>query len=592
MKMQYKTAVLFFVIGLIADDSLSQSRRIFWSTLEDSRPLSITNPEFRLQPTWRGGEDGEAMNFFYDVGNVYRLDLYGKQIIGSSDNDGVRVTPLEEGDTIGPSSENWQIGGVCRRDDCSRVPIISSANYTVWYGKTAYVGTHVFAGGRNYYGWVRITVSADGRTLKLNEYAFRLEPGMPIIAGERSDAIPSKAITQNSLTTCFSITNEGNIGYTLYGTLSDATTCPPTTGGEDGVGLFYKGRDMLFEGSFLLGFDEENVLSTARGDDAYLIQDRDFVQKPNSNFHVKEGENFQYGRAEFVDTEARNPVGISVVQESFSYNTSRESDFIFLRYTITNESEKNIENMFAGLWMDWDLGEGYDGDNHDFNDVRNFGFVTPGTPAYPLAGVRVLDSKFPKVNTYAFDVEEDLGSEDPNTSMRGTKRKWDALSGSLQRVYLFSADIVQLIGAGPISIAPGGAETVSFALIMGDDRLDLLDNADHAVATYNEDIWVVATEDVNPVPEWITIGEIFPHPVTHQATLTYKLTRSARVEVDVYDLLGRHVVQLLDATKRSGDYTLSWNLENFNLPSGVYSLGWTIVGQEDKYRDSRFMIVQ
>ena len=591
--MQYKTAVLLFVIGLIADDSLGQTRRIIWFDLEDNRPLSITNPEWRLQPTLRGGEDGEALNFFYDLGNVYRLDLYGKQVIGSDNGDGVRVTPLKEGDMIGPSSENWQIGGVCRRDDCSRVPIISSADYTVWHGKTAYVGTHLFAGGRNYYGWVRITVSADGRTLKLNEYGFRLEPGMPIIAGERSEVIPSQAIVQNSLTTCFSITNEGNIGYTLFGGIeSDPGTCPPTTGGEYGVGLFYKGRDMLFEGAFLLGFDEKNVLSTARGDDAFLIQDRDFVQSPGSNFRVKGGENFQYGRAELVDTWARNPVGISVVQESFSYSTPRESDFIFLRYTITNESETNIENMFAGLWMDWDLGEGYDGDNHDFDDVRNFGYVTPGTPAYPLAGVRVLDSKFSKVNTHAFSVEEGLYSEDPNRRMRSTKRKWDALSGSLQKIYIFGADVIQIVSAGPISIAPGGTETVSFALVMGDDRLDLLDNADHAVATYNEDIWVVATEDANPVPEWITIGEIFPHPVTHQAALTYKLTRSARVEVDVYDLLGRHVVQLLDATKRSGDYTLSWNLENLNLPSGVYSLGWTIVGQEDRYKDSRFMIVK
>ncbi len=592
--MQYKTAVFFFVIGLIANDSLSQSRRIAWSDhLKDYRPLSITNPEFRLQPTLRGGEDGEALNFFYDLGNVFRLDLYGKQVIGSANDDEVRVTPLEEGDTIGPSSDNWQIGGVCRRDDCSRVPIISSTNYTVWHGKTAYVGTHLFAGGRNYYGWVRITVSADGRTLKLNEHAFRLEPGMPIIAGERTDAIPSQAIVQSSQTTCFSITNEGNIGYTIVGGLgSDPETCPPTTGGENGVGLFYKGKDMLFEGAFLLGFDEKNVLSSARGDDAFLIQDRDFSQKPNSNFQVQEGRNFQYGRAEFVDTYARNTVGISVVQESFSYNTSRESDFIFLRYTITNESGRNIENMFAGLWMDWDLGEGYRDDNHDFDDARNFGYVTSGTSSHPMAGVRLLDSKFSKVNTYAFSVRQDLHPEDPNRSIRSTKIKWDALSGSLQRVYLFSEDVLQLVSAGPISIAPGGAETVSFAMIMGDDRLDLLDNADLALTTYNEDIWVVATEDANLVPEWITIGEIFPHPVTHQATLIYKLTRSARVEVDVYDLLGRHVVQLLDATKRSGDYTLSWNIENFNLPSGVYSLDWTIVGQEDKYRDSRFMIVK
>ena len=359
--------------------------------------------------------------------------------------------------------------------------------------------------------------------------------------------------------------------------------------------MSYKGKSLLFEGGLLLGFDETNVLSSVRGEDSFFNQDRDFTQKPGSVLRFRETGSAQYVRIQLVDTDAENPVGVSIVQESLSYDTFKEGDFVILRYTVTNDSEVQIENMFAGLWLDWDLGsgEGFRDNNGDFFDESKISFVESAAGSYPVVGVRLLSDNFAKTNHYIMDLETELFEDNENSYGRTKKGKWEILSASNRQVSRFGSDLAQIVSAGPISIAPGSSETIVFALIAGDNLEDLFANTNHAVATYSDDAWTnVSNEKMQPVPEWITIREVFPHPITHQAIFTYKLTRSAQVKVSVYDILGRHVTQLLDATKAAGDYTISWNIENLNLPGGVYSVNWNVAGPEKKYMESRFVIVQ
>jgi hypothetical protein len=60
----------------------------------------------------------------------------------------------------------------------------------------------------------------------------------------------------------------------------------------------------------------------------------------------------------------------------------------------------------------------------------------------------------------------------------------------------------------------------------------------------------------------------FPNPFNPVTNITFDLAKTSPVKVIVYDLQGREIAKLLDASLNSGFYRISWNATN--LPSGVY----------------------
>ena len=59
-----------------------------------------------------------------------------------------------------------------------------------------------------------------------------------------------------------------------------------------------------------------------------------------------------------------------------------------------------------------------------------------------------------------------------------------------------------------------------------------------------------------------------PNPFNAHTEIIYTLLRPAQVKVDVYDLLGRHVAELLDETQPAGENFAIWKTERD--PSGTY----------------------
>ena len=46
------------------------------------------------------------------------------------------------------------------------------------------------------------------------------------------------------------------------------------------------------------------------------------------------------------------PLGISIHLEAYAWNFTYADAFVLLNYTIKNESEETIENMYSGIWTD------------------------------------------------------------------------------------------------------------------------------------------------------------------------------------------------------------------------------------------------
>jgi len=62
--------------------------------------------------------------------------------------------------------------------------------------------------------------------------------------------------------------------------------------------------------------------------------------------------------------------------------------------------------------------------------------------------------------------------------------------------------------------------------------------------------------------------ESYPNPFNPQTTLTYQINSNGNVLLEIFDVLGRKVDQLVNKRKESGRYNVIWNGEK--MPSGLY----------------------
>ena len=80
------------------------------------------------------------------------------------------------------------------------------------------------------------------------------------------------------------------------------------------------------------------------------------------------------------------------------------------------------------------------------------------------------------------------------------------------------------------------------------------------------------------VPSGIILDQSFPNPATGPATVSFQLTRSAPVRLDVYDVRGRLVQTLADDRYTAGTHELPWDTSE--LASGTYLYRLTVDGEQ------------
>ncbi len=71
---------------------------------------------------------------------------------------------------------------------------------------------------------------------------------------------------------------------------------------------------------------------------------------------------------------------------------------------------------------------------------------------------------------------------------------------------------------------------------------------------------------------------IHPNPFTYNTTLSYTLPIKAKVDVKVYDIVGKEVGQLFSGTQESGTQEIAFDRAKYNLNSGLYFIKVVIDG--------------
>jgi endonuclease I len=89
--------------------------------------------------------------------------------------------------------------------------------------------------------------------------------------------------------------------------------------------------------------------------------------------------------------------------------------------------------------------------------------------------------------------------------------------------------------------------------------------------THISDPWVSVIEPVQP--QSLQLIQIYPNPFNSGTMISFQLSRSDHISIDIFDIRGKLVNNLINAEYGSGSYQVQWDGLNSNgpeLPSGIY----------------------
>jgi hypothetical protein len=100
----------------------------------------------------------------------------------------------------------------------------------------------------------------------------------------------------------------------------------------------------------------------------------------------------------------------------------------------------------------------------------------------------------------------------------------------------------------------------------GESFVTSIMSAGNYVVIYN-------SEAVESLPENFTLGNIYPNPFNPSTTIEFAIPDENMVMIDIYNIHGQHVLNLLDININPGYHSVVWSgLDNSSriVPSGIY----------------------
>jgi hypothetical protein len=133
---------------------------------------------------------------------------------------------------------------------------------------------------------------------------------------------------------------------------------------------------------------------------------------------------------------------------------------------------------------------------------------------------------------------------------------------------------------------PGSANKISFTSITGPNSNSYagentyvgVNNISASVATMTADFQVAFAaglewSDKGLLPCGAQLGQNYPNPFNPSTSIDISLQKDSEIKLNIYDILGRQVRNLLDNYYRAGEVTALWDGKDNNgnqVPSGIY----------------------
>jgi hypothetical protein len=112
------------------------------------------------------------------------------------------------------------------------------------------------------------------------------------------------------------------------------------------------------------------------------------------------------------------------------------------------------------------------------------------------------------------------------------------------------------------------------------------------ITTPSGEIWnKQITVSVAP-PQTYELFQNYPNPFNPVTTIAYQIPEAGRVNLKIYDILGREVATLVDETREAGYFEIDW--DGGRIASGVYVYQVTVKAKEGKVftAHKKFMLLK
>lgn len=334
---------------------------------------------------------------------------------------------------------------------------------------------------------------------------------------------------------------------------------------RSGPGILWKGYNGAYVGGVIFGSSEKGTINGLLGSFASLylslVQDLNNVESDFASGFTSDANFDQILRAVFNDDGATSSYGVNIVQYSY---TNTGEHFGFIRYGFVNTTDKTLNDFYAGIFADWDIGNylnnlgGYDLER---NLVYEYGTDNPyhfGIAALNgLSGMKVTE------------LWRDIG--DAN-DIRTASFNW--ISTLDEDEIASNDDLRSWVGSGLGNIAPGDTSWVTFAIVAGNNLTEIQDNTNAAFVKAKSvgwtDIVIVVDEDATKIPLNFSLHQNYPNPFNMNTTIEYSIPEKSNVTITVYNITGQVIDILVNKSMKPGFYSIQWDVPQGGISSGVY----------------------
>ncbi|MBK9637935.1 MAG: S8 family peptidase [Bacteroidetes bacterium] len=331
------------------------------------------------------------------------------------------------------------------------------------------------------------------------------------------------------------------------------------TGQSEGLGFNYNSQGTItYETGLMIGTSNsvaDNVRGASGTDDDFLSVSTIQKFEPGlwSDFDT-------YGK--FNDNSNTNPLGLLVDYRSMSWSSTPFTKFHIFEYTIHNNGSSTMNNLYAGIFSDWDI-QTFANNKGDEDVALKMGYVYCTDANGLFGGTKVL-TPGAFIHNAIDNITGGAGGLDLSNGF-DTNEKY--LSLSTQRSTAGGAgtgnDVIDVVSTGPFTLAPGDSTVVAFALIAGDELNDLTASATQAQIKYD---LVTALNENNPSGIYTT--NAYPNPSNGFITIPLYLQAAGSLSIEIYDSMGKLISSVALGNRNAGEQQVQMDLST--LSTGLY----------------------
>lgn len=337
-----------------------------------------------------------------------------------------------------------------------------------------------------------------------------------------------------------------------------------------GSGFCYKGSSNdLYEGGLLIGQSFMNVSDGVRN--VSSEPDGDFQAMPSSNIlfvNPKLGVS-QQTYSKFSDVRAENPIGLKIEQKSYAFDYVPYQDFIILQYLITNRSGGTLNNLYVGVFMDWDVSV-WSANSGGYEPADEFSWVAHRISSVTLSDFRGMKVLQPGIVGSYTEISDSVSFGNPPVNGFTDLEKIQALASDLLEPEMFndtSRDLVQMIST-KITLADNQTDTVAFAILAGDSFEAIQITAMFASEAYSG--VVTDIDDISGpggLPQSFVLQQNYPNPFNPTTSIQFELPTRTEYRIEIFNLVGQKLFEKKE-TANAGRHSFVWDASKF--ASGVY----------------------